>query len=146
MKLTRAMMMFGGPTHRLQSQMMSAARVLDIQMSVLYLPDIALLSFDNNATGTSHIKLIRQGSAMDLGKLNGAFALYWKVRVNRLLLLDLVTTFLIGYTRRAFGFSCVPSTRCSHEEKATVQPIATHFYWRNVFGRHIYCELQRRLC
>ena len=108
MKLTRAMMMFGGPTHRLQSQMMSAARVLDIQMSVLYLPDIALLSFDDNATGTSHIKLIRQGSAMNLGKLNDAFALYWKVRVNHLLLLDLVITLLIGYTRRAFGFSCVP--------------------------------------
>jgi len=33
-KLTPIVMMFAGPTHRLQSQMMSAARVLDIQMSV----------------------------------------------------------------------------------------------------------------
>jgi uncharacterized membrane protein YjjP (DUF1212 family) len=104
MKLTRAMMMFGGPAHRLQSQMMSAARVLDIQMSVLYLPDIALLSFDDNATGTSHIKLIRQSSVMDLGKLRAAFSLYWKVRVNHFLLLDLIMTLFIGYTRQAFGF------------------------------------------
>ncbi|KIM43997.1 hypothetical protein M413DRAFT_372556 [Hebeloma cylindrosporum] len=84
MKLTRAMMMFGGPAHRLQSQMMSAARVLDIQMSVLYLPDIVLLSFDDDATGTSHIKLIRQSSAMDLGKLKDAFSLYWKVIHDKL--------------------------------------------------------------
>lgn len=79
MKLTRAMMMFGGPTHRLQSQILSAARVLDVQLSFLYLPDIVLLSFDDSGTGTSHIKFIRQNSALDLGKLADAFSLYWKV-------------------------------------------------------------------
>ncbi|PPQ84955.1 hypothetical protein CVT25_004468 [Psilocybe cyanescens] len=79
MKLTRAMMMFGGPTHRLHSQIMSAARVLDIQLSFLYLPDIVLLSFDDSGTGTSHVRFIRQASALDLGKLADAFSLYWKV-------------------------------------------------------------------
>lgn len=105
-----AMMMFDGPTRRPQFQMMSAARVLDIHMNVLYLPDIALLSPDDNATGTSHVRLIRQGSAMDLGKLNDAFSLYWnsKARVSHLLLLDSVMTLLIGHTLRAFGFPCVP--------------------------------------
>ena len=81
MKLTRAMMMFGGPPHRLQSQIMSAARVLDIQLSALYLPDVVLLSFDDSGTGTSHIKLIRQGSALNIEKLTDAFCLYWKVRL-----------------------------------------------------------------
>ncbi|KAF9473132.1 DUF1212-domain-containing protein [Pholiota conissans] len=88
MKLTRAMMMFGGPSHRLQAQIQSAARVLDIKLSFLYLPDIVLISFDDSATGTSHIKLIRQGSALDLGKLNDAFILYWKVIHDKLSVSD----------------------------------------------------------
>ncbi|KAF8196522.1 hypothetical protein BJ912DRAFT_955497 [Pholiota molesta] len=88
MKLTRAMMMFGAPTHRLQSQIQSAAHVLDLKLSFLYLPDIVLLSFDDNTTGTSHIKLIRQASVLDLEKLKEAFALYWKVIHDQLLVSD----------------------------------------------------------
>ncbi|KAH9475044.1 Pheromone-regulated membrane protein 10 [Psilocybe cubensis] len=88
MKLTRTMMMFGGPTHRLQSQIMSAARVLDVQLSFLYLPDIVLLSFDDSGTGTSHVRFIRQTSALDLGKLADAFSLYWKVIHDKLSVSD----------------------------------------------------------
>ncbi|KAF8900860.1 hypothetical protein CPB84DRAFT_1847098 [Gymnopilus junonius] len=88
MKLTRAMMMFGGPPHRLQSQIMSAARVLDMQLSALYLPDVVLLSFDDSGTGTSHIKFIRQGSALNIEKLTDAFRLYWKVIHDKLSVCD----------------------------------------------------------
>ncbi|KII84961.1 hypothetical protein PLICRDRAFT_349447 [Plicaturopsis crispa FD-325 SS-3] len=79
LKLTRAMMMFGGPSHRLQAQIQSTARVLDIELSCMYLPDVMLISFDDSATGTSNIKFIRQGSALDLGKLQDSYHLYWKV-------------------------------------------------------------------
>ncbi|EDR02469.1 uncharacterized protein LACBIDRAFT_309496 [Laccaria bicolor S238N-H82] len=84
LKLTRAMMMFGGPVHRLQSQIQSAGRVLDVELSLLYLPDVALISFNDSSTGTSHIKLIRQGSALDIGKLTDAFHLYWQVIHDKL--------------------------------------------------------------
>jgi len=80
LKLTRAMMMFGAPSNRLQAQIQATARVLDVEMSCMYLPDVVLLSFDDDATGTSHIRLIRQGSALDLDKLGDAYLLYWKVR------------------------------------------------------------------
>ncbi|KAF9810817.1 hypothetical protein IEO21_06797 [Rhodonia placenta] len=79
LKLARAMMMFGGPTHRLQAQIQSTAKVLDISLSCMYLPDVMLISFDDTATSTSNIKFIRQGSALDIGKLQDAYALYWKV-------------------------------------------------------------------
>ncbi|TBU25246.1 hypothetical protein BD311DRAFT_780441 [Dichomitus squalens] len=79
LKLTRAMMMFGGPTHRLQAQIKATAKVLDIELSCMYLPDMMLISFDDAATGTSNIKFIRQGSALDIGKLQEAHELYWKV-------------------------------------------------------------------
>lgn len=72
------MMMFGGPSHRLQAQIQATARVLDIELSCMYLPDVFLVSFDDLGTGTSSIKLIRQGSALDIGKLQETNKVYWK--------------------------------------------------------------------
>ena len=74
------MMMFGGPAHRLPAQIQATARVLDIALSCMYLPDMMLISFDDAATGTSSLKLIRQGGAFDIAKLQAAYKLYWKVR------------------------------------------------------------------
>lgn len=79
LKLARAMMMFGGPAHRLQAQIQSTARVLEISLSCLYLPDVMLVAFDDDVTSTSSVKLIRQGSALDLGKLQDAHKVYWRV-------------------------------------------------------------------
>lgn len=81
LKLARAMMMFGGPTHRLQAQIQSTARVLEISLSCLYLPDVMLIAFDDDITSTSSVQLIRQGSALDLGKLQEAHKIYWRVCV-----------------------------------------------------------------
>jgi uncharacterized membrane protein YjjP (DUF1212 family) len=73
------MMMFGGPSHRLQSQIQATARVLEIDLACLYLPDVMIISFDDAGTGTSQVKFIRQQSGLDLSKLTDAFQLYWKV-------------------------------------------------------------------
>lgn len=73
-------MMFGAPTHRLQAQIQSTARVLELQLSCMYLPDVMLISFDDANSGTSQMKFIRQGSALNLAKLQNAHVLYWKVR------------------------------------------------------------------
>ncbi|KAJ7590841.1 hypothetical protein C8J56DRAFT_544547 [Mycena floridula] len=79
MKLARSMMMYGAPSHRLQSQLQSTARVLDIDLSCMFLPDVMLISFDDATTATSQIKLIKQPSTLDLGKLKDAYSIYWKV-------------------------------------------------------------------
>ncbi|KAH9895599.1 DUF1212-domain-containing protein [Cubamyces lactineus] len=79
LKLARAMMMFGGPTHRLQAQIQAAGKVLDTPLSCMYLPDVMLISFEDQSTATSNIKFIRQGSSLDIGKLQEAHKLYWKV-------------------------------------------------------------------
>lgn len=72
-------MMFGGPSHRLVAQIQSTARVLELELSCMYLPDVIWISFEDSATGTSNVKFIRQGSALDLGKLGEAHGLYWDV-------------------------------------------------------------------
>ncbi|KAG6816824.1 hypothetical protein H0H87_002667 [Tephrocybe sp. NHM501043] len=88
LKFARAMMMFGAPSHRLQSQLNSTARVLDLEMSCVYFPDVLLFSFDDNSTSTSNVKIIRQGSSLDLIKLSDAYRLYWKVIHDKLSVSD----------------------------------------------------------
>ncbi|KAJ3810044.1 DUF1212-domain-containing protein [Lentinula aff. lateritia] len=78
-KLARSMMMFGGPAHRLTSQIQATARVLDIELSCMYLPDVMLISFEDSSTGTSLIKFIKQGSVLNIGKLGEGYTIYWKV-------------------------------------------------------------------
>ncbi|KAJ7751699.1 hypothetical protein B0H16DRAFT_1548054 [Mycena metata] len=79
LKLTRALMMFGAPAHRLPTQIRATGRVLDIQVNCMYLPDVMLISFDDGATGTSSLKFIRQGSSLSLGKLGEVYGVYWSV-------------------------------------------------------------------
>ncbi|KAK7053318.1 pheromone-regulated protein prm10 [Paramarasmius palmivorus] len=79
LKLARVMMMFGAPAHRLQSQIKATARVLEIELSCMYLPDVMLISFDDSHTGTSQVKFLRQSSALDLAKLSDAYTIYWQV-------------------------------------------------------------------
>ncbi|KAE9397500.1 DUF1212-domain-containing protein [Gymnopus androsaceus JB14] len=78
-KLARSMMMFGGPAHRLTAQIQATARVLDIELSCMYLPDVMLISFEDSSTGTSLIKFIKQGSVLNMGKLAEGYMIYWKV-------------------------------------------------------------------
>jgi uncharacterized membrane protein YjjP (DUF1212 family) len=73
------MMMFGGPSHRLPAQIQATARVLEITLSCMYLPDVMIVAFEDAATSTSNVKLIKQGSVLDIGKLQDAYRLYWKV-------------------------------------------------------------------
>jgi hypothetical protein len=43
LKLGRALMMFGSPTHRIETQIQATAKVLDISAQVVYLPNIMLV-------------------------------------------------------------------------------------------------------
>ncbi|EJC99472.1 uncharacterized protein FOMMEDRAFT_160530 [Fomitiporia mediterranea MF3/22] len=65
MKLARAFLMFGAPNHRLPAQIQARARAraraMDMELSCI----------------TSNIKLIRQGTALSLGKLQQTYDLYW---------------------------------------------------------------------
>lgn len=79
LKMTRAFMMFGAPSHRLQAQIQATASVLDITLSCMYLPDVVLISFEDPATGTSQLKFMRQASTLDLSKVEDAYKIYSQV-------------------------------------------------------------------
>ncbi len=79
MKLCRALMMFGAPTHRIETQIQQTARVLEINCRCIYLPNLMLLAFGDDATHTSETKFIKQGGGLDLTKLTDMHSIYWDV-------------------------------------------------------------------
>ncbi|ETS61477.1 hypothetical protein PaG_04515 [Moesziomyces aphidis] len=79
MKLARALMMFGAPTHRIETQIQQTGRVLDINCRCIYLPNLMLIAFGDDTTHTSETKFIKQGSGLDLTKLTDMHTIYWNV-------------------------------------------------------------------
>ncbi|GAA6048657.1 hypothetical protein JCM3770_002004 [Rhodotorula araucariae] len=80
LKLARAFMMFGAPSHRLEAQIQATARVLELpHCSALYLPGVILVNFGDPATCTSDIKFLKQAAGLDLGKLKSTYYIYHKV-------------------------------------------------------------------
>lgn len=84
MKLCRALMQYGAPTHRLEEYMRMSARVLEIDAQFLYIPGSMIMSFDDNSTHTTEVKLVRVTQGLDLGKLSDVHEVYKDVTHDRI--------------------------------------------------------------
>ncbi|KAK4689555.1 hypothetical protein P7C73_g572, partial [Tremellales sp. Uapishka_1] len=84
LKLARALMMFGSPSHRLETQIQATAKVLQLNCQVVYLPGTMLISFGDDTTHTSETKFLKQATGLDLGKLLSTHDLYWNVVHDRM--------------------------------------------------------------
>ncbi len=56
MRLTRAFMLYGAPTHRLGKMMMAASRALKLDTQFIYLPNCMIITFDDFETETSEMQ------------------------------------------------------------------------------------------
>ena len=79
LRLGRALMLFGAPSHRLEEYLKITARVLEIDAQVLYIPGCMLVSFGDATTHTSETKLLRVTQGLNLGKLHATHLLYKEV-------------------------------------------------------------------
>lgn len=84
MKLCRALMEYGAPTHRLEEYMKMSARVLEIESQFLYIPGSMIISFDDSSTHTTEVKLVRIAQGLDLGKLHDVHDIYKDVVHDRI--------------------------------------------------------------
>jgi uncharacterized membrane protein YjjP (DUF1212 family) len=78
-KLCKALMSYGAPTHRLEEYLKMSARVLELESQFLYLPGCMIIAFDDSSTHTTEVKLIRANQGVDLGKLKDVHAIYKEV-------------------------------------------------------------------
>lgn len=78
-RLCRALMKYGAPTHRLEEYMRMTARVLEIDGQFLYIPGCMIISFDDASTHTTEVKVVRSSQGIDLGKLADVHEIYKEV-------------------------------------------------------------------
>jgi uncharacterized membrane protein YjjP (DUF1212 family) len=78
-KICRALMMYGAPTHRLEDYLRMSARSLQINGQFMYLPGCMLISFDDYETHTAEVKLVKETQGVDLGRFHDIFDIYKNV-------------------------------------------------------------------
>ena len=79
LKLCKALMWYGAPTHRLEEYMSMSARVLETDGQFLYMPGCMIISFDDVSTHTTEVKLVKVQQGVDLGKLKDVHEIYKEV-------------------------------------------------------------------
>ena len=79
-KLCKALMIYGAPTHRLEEYLKTSARALQIHGQFLYLPGAMIVSFDDPDTHTTHVKVVKENQGVDLGRFKDVFNIYKEVR------------------------------------------------------------------
>ena len=75
-KLAQALMTFGAPSHRIESQLVAAARILEVEAEFIHLPGIIICSFGDQETGTSETHFVKCGGRLALGALHKVHLIY----------------------------------------------------------------------
>lgn len=79
LRLCKALMLYGAPTHRLEEFMVMTSRVLEIDGQFLYVPGCMIISFGDMTTRTSEVQLVRCNQGLNLWKLHGVHSVYKQV-------------------------------------------------------------------
>ncbi|KAH8887121.1 DUF1212-domain-containing protein [Thozetella sp. PMI_491] len=103
-KLCRAMMAYGAPTHRLEVYMARSARVLGVDGQFFHLPGTMIISFDDRYTHTTEVKIVRAVPDIDLAKLEEVHDVY-KLIMHEMIGVDEATRRLEEIERRDGEFT-----------------------------------------
>ncbi|KAG5365783.1 Pheromone-regulated membrane protein 10 [Yarrowia sp. B02] len=79
LRMCRALMLYGAPTHRLEEYMKMTSRVLEIDGQFLYIPGCMIVSFGDATTHTSEMQLVRCVQGVNLSKLQDTHEIYKEV-------------------------------------------------------------------
>ncbi len=79
LKLARALMTFGAPSHRIESQLVAAARILEVEAEFIHLPGVIICSFGDQEQGCSNTHFIKCNGRLSLGALHKVHLIYRSV-------------------------------------------------------------------
>ncbi|KUI66970.1 Pheromone-regulated membrane protein 10 [Cytospora mali] len=79
LKLCRALMAYGAPTHRLEAYMVASALAVRVNAQFMYVPGCMMISFQDNATQTTKITMVKAAQGLDLGRMKDAHEIYLDV-------------------------------------------------------------------
>lgn len=69
-------MTFGAPSHRIESQLLSAARILEIDAEFIHIPGVIMCSFGDQETKTSELHFVKCAGRLSLGSLHEVHQIY----------------------------------------------------------------------
>ncbi|TFK75777.1 DUF1212-domain-containing protein [Pluteus cervinus] len=75
-KLAKALMVYGAPSHRIESQLVAAARILEVEAEFIHLPGVVICSFGDQELGRSQTHFVRCGGRLSLGALHKVHVIY----------------------------------------------------------------------
>lgn len=75
-RMCRALMLFGAPTHRLEEYLIMTSRVLEIDGQFIYFPGCMIISFGDATTRTSEVHMVRCVQGLNLSKLQDTHKIY----------------------------------------------------------------------
>ncbi|KAJ7225690.1 hypothetical protein GGX14DRAFT_348642 [Mycena pura] len=84
LKLAKALMTFGAPSHRIESQLVAASKILDAQAEFVHLPNIVIVTIRNGSTAATRTYFVRAKGRIALSRLNAVHHVYRKVLHDKL--------------------------------------------------------------
>ena len=79
MKLGKSLMTFGAPSHRIEAQLLAAARILELEAEFIHVPGLIMCSFIDKETKSSETHFIKCGGRITLGRLHEVHMIYKQV-------------------------------------------------------------------
>lgn len=80
MTLAKALILYGAPSHRIESQLEAISVLLRVKLQVVYIPGVAILSFGGDFLKPgAETRFVKAGTRIDLGKLRSVHQIYRKV-------------------------------------------------------------------
>lgn len=76
LRLAKALLSFGAPSHRIESQLLSASEIIDINVAFVHLPNLIIVTFLDTDTRTSETHFVRAGGRVALTKLHKVHFVY----------------------------------------------------------------------
>lgn len=76
LKVCRALMMYGAPTHRLEEYMHRTADALDLNLQSFYMPGCMIISFNDTIWRSKDVHIVRCTESLNLSKLADVHAIY----------------------------------------------------------------------
>ncbi|ODV70283.1 DUF1212-domain-containing protein [Hyphopichia burtonii NRRL Y-1933] len=131
MKLCRAFMLFGAPSHRLEDYMIMTSRVLELDGQFIYFPGCMIMAFGDAATRTSEVHLVRCSQGLNLSKLSDSHVIYKSV-VHDLLAVDEATAKLEELLRKKNLYNAWICVFLYGLGSASVTPFAFSGNWYDV--------------
>ncbi|KAH8099374.1 hypothetical protein BXZ70DRAFT_296067 [Cristinia sonorae] len=77
--LAKALLSFGAPSHRIESQLNSAAEILKLNVGFVHLPNLILITFLDSETHTYQTMFVRSGGRISLTSLHKVHLVYREV-------------------------------------------------------------------